>query len=64
MEEKTIQIILRKSGSGRPPKHRRTLMSLGLRKIDQVILRRDTPEIRGMVRQIAHLVEVKDYFKV
>ncbi|MGB8088233.1 MAG: 50S ribosomal protein L30 [Candidatus Rhabdochlamydia sp.] len=60
MEEKTIQIILRKSGSGRPPKHRRTLLSLGLRKIDQVILRRDTPEIRGMVRQIAHLVEVKE----
>jgi large subunit ribosomal protein L30 len=61
MEEKMIQIILRKSGSGRPPKHRRTLLSLGLRKIDQVILRRDTPEIRGMVRQIAHLVEVKEY---
>ena len=60
MEEKTIQIILRKSGSGRPPKHRRTLLSLGLRKIDRVILRRDTPEIRGMVRQIAHLVEVKE----
>jgi len=60
MEEKTIQIILRKSGSGRPPKHRRTLLSLGLRKIDQVILRRDTPEIRGMVRQITHLVEVKE----
>ena len=60
MEEKMIQIILRKSGSGRPPKHRRTLLSLGLRKIDQVILRRDTPEIRGMVRQIAHLVEVKE----
>jgi len=60
MEEKKIQIILRKSGSGRPPKHRRTLMSLGLRKIDQAILRRDTPEIRGMVRQIAHLVEVKE----
>jgi large subunit ribosomal protein L30 len=61
MEEKKIQIILRKSRSGRPPKHRRTLLSLGLRKIDQVILRRDTPEIRGMVRQIAHLVEVKEY---
>jgi large subunit ribosomal protein L30 len=61
MEEKTIQIILRKSGSGRPPKHRRTLMSLGLRKINQAILRRDTPEIRGMVRQISHLVEVKEF---
>ena len=60
MEEKKIQIVLRKSGSSRPPKHRRTLMSLGLRKINQVILRRDTPEIRGMVRQVSHLVEVKE----
>jgi large subunit ribosomal protein L30 len=61
MDEKTIQIILRHSGSGRPPKHRRTLLSLGLRKINQVILRRDTPEIRGMIRQVSHLVEVKEY---
>jgi large subunit ribosomal protein L30 len=60
MEEKKIQIILRKSGIGRPPKHRRTLVSLGLRKINQVILRQDTAEIRGMVRQVSHLVEVKE----
>jgi large subunit ribosomal protein L30 len=60
MEEKKIQIILRKSGIGRHPKHRRTLMSLGLRKMNQVILRQDTAEIRGMVRQVSHLVEVKE----
>jgi large subunit ribosomal protein L30 len=59
MTEKMIQISLRKSGIGRPPKHRRTLASLGLTKMHKTITRRDTPEIRGMIRQISHLLEVK-----
>jgi large subunit ribosomal protein L30 len=57
---KMIQITLRKSGIGRPPKHRRTLQSLGLTKINKTITRIDTPALRGMIRQIFHLVEVKE----
>jgi large subunit ribosomal protein L30 len=60
MNEKMIQITLRKSGIGRPPKHRRTLSSLRLTKMHKTIIRQDTPEIRGMIRQISHLVEVKE----
>jgi len=60
MSEKMIRITLRLSGIGRPPKHRRTLASLGLRKINQTVVRQDTPEMRGMIRQIAHLVEVQE----
>jgi large subunit ribosomal protein L30 len=60
MNNKTIQITLRRSGIGRPPKHRRTLTSLGLTKMNRTIIRQDTPAIRGMIRQIAHLVEVKE----
>lgn len=60
MSEKMIRITLRQSGIGRPPKHRRTLASLGLRKINQTVVRQDTPEMRGMIRQIAHLVEVQE----
>jgi large subunit ribosomal protein L30 len=60
MSEKMIRITLRHSGSGRPPKHRRTLASMGLRKINQTVVRQDTPEIRGMIRQISHLVEVQE----
>lgn len=60
MNEKKIQITLRKSGIGRPPKHRRTLASLGLTKLNRTVIRRDTPEIRGMIRQVSHLVEVKE----
>ncbi|MGC1401956.1 MAG: 50S ribosomal protein L30 [Thermodesulfobacteriota bacterium] len=60
MTEKMIQITLSKSGIGRPPKHRRTIQSLGLTKMNKTITRKDTPELRGMIRQISHLVEVKE----
>jgi large subunit ribosomal protein L30 len=60
MTEKMIQITLTKSGIGRPPKHRRTIQSLGLTKMNKTINRKDTLELRGMIRQISHLVEVKE----
>ncbi len=60
MNEKKIRITLVKSGIGRPPKHRRTLSSLGLTKMNRTIIRQDTPEVRGMIRQISHLVDVKE----
>jgi large subunit ribosomal protein L30 len=60
MNEMMIQITLIKSGIGRPPKHRRTLSSLRLTKMNRTITRKDTPELRGMIRQISHLVEVKE----
>jgi large subunit ribosomal protein L30 len=60
MNEKMIKVTLRKSGIGRPPKHRRTLSSLGLTKMNKTIIRKDTPELQGMIRQISHLVEVSE----
>jgi large subunit ribosomal protein L30 len=60
MNEKMIKITLIKSGIGRPPKHRRTLGSLRLTKMNRTIIRQDTPELRGMIRQISHLVEVQE----
>ncbi|MBA4394185.1 MAG: 50S ribosomal protein L30 [Desulfobacca sp.] len=60
MSDKMISITLCKSGIGRPPKHRRTLRSLRLTKMNRTITRQDTPELRGMIRQISHLVEVTE----
>jgi large subunit ribosomal protein L30 len=60
MEAKMIEITLRRSGLGRTPKHRRTLASLGLTRVNKTVSRKDTPEIRGMVRQVSYLVEVKE----
>lgn len=60
MNEKMIRITLRHSGIGRPPKHRRTLASMGLRRINQTVIRQDTPAMRGMIRQVSHLLEVQE----
>ncbi|HEY0788895.1 MAG TPA: 50S ribosomal protein L30 [Thermoanaerobaculia bacterium] len=49
-----------RSGIGCPVEMRETLRALGLRRMNQVVERKDTPEVRGMIRKISHLVEVVD----
>lgn len=39
---------------------RQTLMALGLRKIRQSVERSDTPQVRGMIRTVRHLVAVEE----
>lgn len=55
-----INIKLIRSGIGRPEKQKQTLKGLGLRKLNQVRTLEDTPEVRGMVNKISHLVKVLD----
>ncbi len=57
---KQLSITLRKSYIGRPGKHKRVVAGLGLRKMNQTVIRQDTPQIRGMVNKISHLLEVKE----
>lgn len=56
----SLRIRQTKSVIGRPPKQRRTMRSLGLRKIGQTVEKPDRPEIRGMVAQVSHLVDVEE----
>jgi len=51
-----IKIKMIGSLIGCPVKQRDTVRGLGLRRLNQVVERLDTPEIRGMVRKIPHLV--------
>lgn len=53
-----LRITLVKSGIGRPKKHRVTLESLGLRKLHKTVVLKDTPQVRGMVRKVSHLLNV------
>ena len=39
---------------------RNTLRSLGLKRINDVVVKEDRPEIRGMVNTVAHLVTVEE----
>ncbi|MCR8636288.1 MULTISPECIES: 50S ribosomal protein L30 [Paenibacillus] len=57
---KQLQITLKRSLIGRPEVQRRTVTSLGLRKINQIVTQQDNAAIRGMVNQVSHLVEVKE----
>ncbi len=54
-----LEITLRKSPIGRPPEHRVTLKTLGLTRLQKTVRHRETPAITGMVRQVSHLVEVR-----
>ncbi|MEN3046626.1 MAG: 50S ribosomal protein L30 [Candidatus Hydrothermales bacterium] len=49
-----------KSKIGANWKAKRTLEALGLRKIGQVVIKKDTPQIRGMIDKIKYLVEVEE----
>ena len=54
----TIKIKQVKSKIGYPIDQKRTLKSLGLRKISQVVEVEDNPSVRGMIRKVHHLVTV------
>ncbi|WP_296095469.1 50S ribosomal protein L30 [Alloprevotella tannerae] len=54
----TIKIIQIKSRIGAPIDQKRTLDSLGLRKISNTVEVEDNPCIRGMIRKVQHLVTI------
>jgi large subunit ribosomal protein L30 len=56
----TVTLTQRKSRNGADQRQLDTLRSLGLRRIGQSIQVNDTPQIRGMIAKVAHLVEVQD----
>jgi len=49
-----------KSAIGYDRRQRATLRGLGLRRLQHEVELRDTPEVRGMIRKVIHLVEVTD----
>jgi large subunit ribosomal protein L30 len=53
---KKLKITLVKSFIGRPEAQRRVLRGMGLGKVNKTVMLNDTPEIRGMIRKVDHLV--------
>lgn len=60
MAEKTLKVTLKKSVIGQKPKTRATVQALGLRKIHQTREHEDSPDVRGMLDKVRHLVEVEE----
>ena len=56
--EKTVTVEQIGSPSRRPKDQRATLIGLGLNKMHRRSTLKDTPEVRGMIRKIQHLVRV------
>jgi large subunit ribosomal protein L30 len=57
--DKKLKITLVKSGIARPGKHKVVLIGLGQKKMHHSVVRLDTPQIRGMITKVSHLVKVE-----
>ncbi len=55
-----LQITLKKSLIGRKPNQVKTAHALGLKKINQVVVKESNEAIIGMVKTISHLVDVAE----
>ncbi|MDC3387933.1 50S ribosomal protein L30 [Flavobacteriaceae bacterium] len=55
-----IKVTLVKSAIGRPERQKRTLVALGLKKLNQTIEHDASPTIVGMVNKVQHLVSVTE----
>jgi large subunit ribosomal protein L30 len=55
-----LKITLVRSTIGQKPKTRAAVRTLGLRKIRQSTERPDSPDLRGLIHQVRHLVEVEE----
>ena len=60
MAEKKLKITLVKSPIGAVPKNKKTVEALGLRKLNKTVEMPDNEAVRGMIRQVRHLVKVEE----
>jgi len=55
-----LRITLVKSGIGYSETQKRTLKALGLRRLGDVVVKQDSPSVRGMVAAVNHLIQVEE----
>jgi len=55
-----LKITQLKSTIGSPPKHKRTMKAIGFHHNNQTLTKEDTPQLRGMLHQVRHLVKVEE----
>lgn len=57
---KTLRITQFRSAIGRLKVQKITLRTLGIRKLNHSVEHKDTPQIRGMINRVSHLVRVEE----
>ena len=55
-----IKITLVKSTIGAIPKHKKTVEALGLKKLNSSVIQQDNDAIRGMCKQVSHLLKIEE----
>jgi large subunit ribosomal protein L30 len=55
----TLKVTLIRSPIRAQPKHKATVKALGLRRMHQTVEKPNNPQMRGMIRQIAHMLKVE-----
>lgn len=59
-KEKMLKITQTRSLIGYESSQKRTMKALGLRRIRHSVVHKDTPQIRGMIQKVTHLVAVEE----
>ena len=55
-----INIVQVRSRIGSSDRQKKTLDALGLRKMNNPVIKEATPQVRGMVRKVAHLITIEE----
>lgn len=55
-----LKVTQRRSAINRHFNQKRNIQALGIRKLNRAVIHNDTPQIRGMIYKVRHLVEVEE----
>lgn len=55
-----LKITQIRSAIDRPKDQKATIEALGIRKLNNSVIKKDTPQIRGMIRKVNHLLKVEE----
>jgi len=59
-KEKMLKITQVRSLIGQKSDHKRTIKALGLKRIRHTVIKKDTPQIRGMIAKVKHMIVVEE----
>lgn len=57
---KKLKITQVRSAIDRPEPQKRTVRALGIKRLGRPVIQNDTPQIRGMIYQVRHLLDVQE----
>jgi large subunit ribosomal protein L30 len=55
-----FKITLVRSHIGKPANQKAVLLGMGLTRMNKTVILKDTPEVRGMIRKVSHLLKVEE----